>query len=234
MSKIILTADDGEKLTGTLPDSWAEVPLVPYAALASAEGLPARIEAAAALVGLPAAPLLEDVDLFAAICRAAPWLFGDELPEATGAVPSFKHAGATYEHVGHLDKITAEQMEALLNFLRESEGKPLQAAPGLLAVLYRPKGKTQTAEVVEASRLAFATLPVSVAWPALADFMRSSASAALNIRTASALNEQARVTLAALEKTLTMAGASSTFWQKAQRSLFRRWLRNARKMLSIS
>jgi hypothetical protein len=124
-------------------------------------------------------------------------------------------------------------MEALLNFLAAAEGSPLTAAPSLLAVLYCPKGKQQTAEVVSATAEAFATLPMSVAWPALADFLRSSGSVALNIRTVSALSAQVQGLLATLEQALT-GGGSFTFWQKAQRSLSRRWLRNARKMLSTS
>lgn len=231
MHKITLTADDGETLIGKLPPSWADTPLAGYAALATAELLPGRVRATAALVGLPPEPLLQNIRHYGAIRQAAPWLFGSELPEATGAMPSFKHAGTTYVHVGHLARITAEQMEALLNFLRESEGQPLLAAPGLLAVLYCPKGKTQTAEVVGESQAAFATLPMSVAWPALADFMQSSGSAALNIRTVSALKAQASGMLTALEQALATGGASFTFWQKVQRWLFHRWLRNARKML---
>jgi hypothetical protein len=40
MNKIILTATDGERLLGSLPKSWAQVPLTLYANLAAAETLP--------------------------------------------------------------------------------------------------------------------------------------------------------------------------------------------------
>ncbi|RZK55438.1 MAG: hypothetical protein EOO59_10575, partial [Hymenobacter sp.] len=64
-----------------------------------------------------------------------PWLFGGELPDAPSAVDYFTHGGTTYHHVGPLDKISAQQLEALLGFLADSQGKPLDSAPGLLAVL---------------------------------------------------------------------------------------------------
>jgi hypothetical protein len=168
MRKIVLTADDGQPLTGHLPESWAEVPLAGYAALAGADGLPARVEAAAALLGLPAGPLLEDVSLFATLAEQAPWLFGDELPEPELPVAYFTHQGITYHHQGDLQKISAGQMEALLTFLRLNEGHHLACAPHLLAVLYCPQGQSQTPAVVQAAATALATLPMSVAWPALA------------------------------------------------------------------
>jgi hypothetical protein len=233
MKKIILTAEDGERLLGQLPKSWAQVPLTLYANLAAAESLPDKVKATASLVGLPAAPLLADVKHYGAIVEAAPWLFGGELPEAPSPVAYFTHAGTTYYHVGSLAKINAQQMEALMNFLRDNEGHALNCAPGLLAVLYCPDGKEQTAEVVAAAQEAFAALPMSIAWPALADFMRSSGSAALNIRTVSALEEQARNLVLMLETTMAGASASSTFWQKLRSWLFRRWLSNVRKLLSM-
>jgi hypothetical protein len=88
--------------------------------------------------------------------------------------------------------------------------------------------------VVASSQQAFATLPMSVAWPALADFIRSSGSAARSILTVSALEEQTSNLLATLEQAQAMGGASSTFSQKVQRWLFRRWLRSARSQLSKS
>jgi hypothetical protein len=233
MNKIILTATDGEQLLGILPKSWAKVPLTLYANLAAAETMPEKVKATAALVGLPAAPLLADVKHYGAIVEAAPWLFGGELPEAPTPVAYFTHEGTTYHHVGALAKISATQMEALMNFLRDNEGHALNCAPGLLAVLYCPAGKEQTAEVVASAQEAFANLPMSIAWPALADFMRSSGSAALNIRTVSALEEQVKSLVRTLETATEGASASSTFLQKLQRSLFRRWLSNAKKLLSM-
>ncbi|MGI4834643.1 MAG: hypothetical protein ACRYFK_14400 [Janthinobacterium lividum] len=229
MRILTLKADDGEILKGKLPDSWAEVPLAPYAQLAAAESLPARVEALAALVGLPVGPLLEDVSLSATIFEAAPWL-QTELPEATGAMPEFAHLGVWYAHVGHLEKISAGQMEALTDFLQASEGHPLSSAPGLLAVLYCPREEAQTREVVRAAAQAFASLPMSVAWPCLADFTRSSGPAALSIQTAGALASQTRQALSSLEQALA-SGGSGTFWQKLLRSRAQRWLANVQKML---
>lgn len=234
MAKVILTADTGETLIGRLPTGWAQVPLAAYAKLAAAEALPDRITAAAELCSLPAQPLLDDTSHYGAIVKAAPWLFGGELPETPQAVAYFTHEGTTYHHVGNLGKINAGQLEALLTFLADNEGHPLGCAAGLLAVLYCPQGKAQTAKVVGASQAAFATLPMSIAWPALADFMRSSGSAARSILTVSALSGQVSNLLTTLEQAQAMAGASSTFWQKAQRSLFQRWLRSARRQLSKS
>jgi hypothetical protein len=234
MPIVTLTAADGETLTGRLPDSWGQVPLAAYATLATADTFPNRIRATAALVGLPAQPLLDDVSLYGAITRAAPWLFGGALPEAGEPLASFTHQGTTYRHVGNLDKINGEQFEALTNFLREAEGKPLTAAPGLLAVLYCAKGKPQTAEAVAAAQAAFATLPVATAWPALAFFLSSTGPVSLRIQTVSALSGQAEVALATLEQALATPGAFTTCWQRARRWLASRWLRSARKMLGTS
>ena len=230
MNTITLTAAGSDTLTGQLPSSWAEVPLAPYAALATADTFPNRIRAVAALVGLPAQPLLDDVSLYGAIVRAAPWLFG-ALPEASAPMTSFLHQGILYAHVGPLDTISAEQMEALYNFLAEAEGKPLTAAPGLLAVLYAPAGQKQTAAVVAAAQAAFATLPVSVAWPALADFLRAGSSAAQLIGTYSALSTQAEVALLHLEQALQASSASTRCWQKPQRFLLRQWTKSVRATL---
>ncbi|RZK55439.1 MAG: hypothetical protein EOO59_10580 [Hymenobacter sp.] len=100
-------------------------------------------------------------------------------------------------------------------------------------MLYCAAGQEQTREVVAAAQVAFATLPLSIAWPALQDFMRSSGSVALNIRTVSALSEQVSGLLETLTQASQTGGASFTFSQKAQRWLFRRWLRNAKNRLSI-
>jgi hypothetical protein len=232
MSKVTLTADDGETFTGTLPDNWSQVPLEAYARLSGAENLPDRVRATAALCGLPEAILVDDVKLYAAIRQAAPWLFRGELPQAPSAVAYFTYAGTTYRHVGNLAKINAGQFEALLTFLQASEGKPLACAPGLLAVLYCAEGEEQTPEVVRDAAQAFATLPMSIAWPALQDFMRSGAGAALHIRTVSALEEQVKVLLLTLEHATT--GGRTTFWRKPLRALVRAWLSNARKTLSNS
>lgn len=232
MAKVTLTADTGETIVGRLPDSWAQVPLAAYAKLAAAEALPDRITAAADLCSLPAQVLLDDTSHYGAIVKAAPWLFGCELPETPAAAAYFTHEGTTYHHVGNLGKINAGQLEALLTFLADNEGHPLGCAAGLLAVLYCPAGKAQTAKVVGASQQAFATLPMSIAWPALADFMYHSGSAALSIQTCSALSEQTKVLLAILEEAASQTGGASRIsFSSMQRWLFKRWIRSARKML---
>ena len=230
MSRLKITADDGEELFGTLPTGWHDTPLAPYVALDSATTMPETCEAVAQLLGLPAEPFLSDASLVLPVRRLAPFLFDGSLPEASGPVGQFTHEGVIYAHVGHLDKVSAEQMEALLGFLQAHEGKPLAAAPDLLAVLYCPVGRKQTADVVEAAGRAFATLPMSVAWPALADFLRNSGPPAASIRTAWAAEKQLKATLDALEAGLT-GTASTTFWQRRRAGLTRWWVKSVHAWL---
>ncbi len=229
--KINLTDSDGQQLSGYLPTGWHETPLAAYAQLASATTMGQQCEAVAQLLGLPAAPFLEDVSLLLPVRHAAPWLFDGSLPEGPEAIGHFTHQGTVYAHVGSLDKITAEQMEALLSFLSQHESKPLLSAPHLLAVLYCPAGRTQSADMVESVARAFASLPMSTAWPALADFLRSGASAALHIRTVWALEKQAKTILETLEVAVTTDGDSRISFSNMRRWLTRRWVRAARKML---
>lgn len=226
-----LTASDGEVLTGRLPFNWEDTPLAPYVAFICATTMPQRCEAVAALVGLPAAPFLTDVSLILPILRACPFLDDDSLPdEGTGPVPEIQHLGILYRHVGDLHKINAGQMEALFGFLAQHQGQPLTAGPALLAVLYCRDGAEQTGDEVEAATLAFASLPMALAWPALMAFFRSSSTAATSIRSASALISTTEKMLNEMEKALTV-GASTTFWRKPLTWLTRMWLRNVRKML---
>ncbi len=178
-------------LTGQLAEGWHEVPLAGYAQLKSAKSVRARIIATAALCGLPAEPLIEDSGIFGAIVRAAPWLFSGPLPEKMNR-DVLTHLGQQYRYVGDLHRISAEQLEALLNFLQEHKEAPLLSAPSLLAVLYCPVNGIQDADSVEAAAAAFATLPVSDAWPVLLDFLRSGAPAALHIRNSSAVLNSTR------------------------------------------
>ena len=233
MSKIILTAEDGEKLTGKVPDSWAQVPLAGYAALAVAETLPARVEATAALVGLPAAPLLEEVRHFMCIVEAAPWLFTGPLP-ATEPVAYFTHQGKTYRSTGDLSKLSAGQLEALYTFQQAHPGRPLEAGPGLLAVLFCPEGEQQTPEVVRDAAAALASLPMSVAWPALNGFFLRGASYSVTIRTALDAQAQVAKMLAAVEEQMNSPARFSRFWQRPLRWLTLRWLTSVRKTVAMS
>lgn len=228
----ITLAAPGETLTGRLPESWAEVPLSPYAQLATAGSVRARIAATAAICSLPAAPLLEDTGLFGVIVRAAPWLFRGPLPDELPRQALIAHEGTAYAFAGDLHKISAGQLEALLGFLSQHADAPLLAAPAILAVLYCPVGEAQTADVVERTTDAFARLPVAVAWPALLDFLRSGANAALHIRNSSALLAATHTLLAELETSLTATGGgSSTSSQRLRRWLIRTWIRYAKRRL---
>ena len=232
--KIILTAEDGEKLTGKIPDSWAQVPLAGYAALAVAETLPARVEATAALVGLPAAPLLEEVRHFAHIAQAAPWLFAGPLPATETPVAYFTHQGKTYRSSGDLSKLTAGQLEALYTFQQAHPDRPLEAGPGLLAVLFCPEGEQQTPEVVRDAAAALASLPMSIAWPALNGFFLRGATYSVAIRTALDAQAQVAKLLAAVEEQMNSPAHFSRFWQRPLRWLTRHWLTNVRKTAAMS
>lgn len=232
MPTIKITDSDGGVFTGTLPTSWHDTPLGPYVAIATATTMPETCSAVAQLLGVPAEVFLSDVSHLLPIKAACPWLFDGSLPEeSAGALTSFLHQGQLYNHVGNLEKISAEQMEALLSFLNEHQGKPLAAAPSLLAVLYSPHGYDQTPDVVEVVAKAFELLPMATAWPALAFFLSSSSKPALLIQTVSALEKQTLHLLETLEEAVQTAGDSRTYWSRTRRWLTRRWLRHAKKAL---
>ncbi|MDO7846473.1 hypothetical protein Q5H92_08900 [Hymenobacter sp. M29] len=232
MVRIKIKDSEGAELFGTLPTSWGSTPLAPFLALATAKTMPERCVAVAQMLGVPEEVFLSDVSHLVPIQRAAPWLFDGTLPDATELVPTIYHEGKRYNHVGHLDRINGEQMEALLNFLRDHEANPLASSPALLAVLYCPAKTKQTADVVAAAARAFETLDMAQAWPALAVFLRSSGRAAWSIRTALALEKELRTILETLEAAMPPTTASTTLWQRARGGLVRLWLRNAKKTLS--
>lgn len=229
MSTITLTATDGEIITRPVPTSWAQVPLAPYAKLAQAweAGLVPRIEALAALLDIPAQPLLDNVEVYGQMLRLMPWL--GELPAGEG-VQCFKHLGVVYECAGQLKKLSAGQLEAIYTMQQAFEGRALEAAPGVLAVLFVPKGKKLTPELHLASTNAFASLPVSVAWPLISRFIRSSSQCATSILTASALSAQLSQALATLETSLTATGSRTSFLN-LRRWLARTWIKSVRKTL---
>jgi hypothetical protein len=235
MPRIKITPSEGEPLYGQLPDGWGSTPLAPFVAIATAKTMPETCEAVAQVLGVPAEVFLSDVSHLVPIQRAAPWLFDGSLPEPPDVLPAtLHHRGQGYKHVGNLARVSAEQMEALLGFLDDHRGNPLTSAPALLAVLYCPVGKKQTADVVKASAEAFATLDMAQAWPALQDFLRSSAKPALSIRTALALESQLRAMLETLEQAMPTPTASTTLWRRMLGALVRLWLKYARKTLSKS
>lgn len=248
MRKLTLTADH-ETLVGYLPDSWAEVPIQPFAELAATaqdlpEGVPAAhlfthragCEALARLLALPtAAPLLADMSLLRPICEAAPWLFLGPLPEANGLAERFTHQGLTYVHSGLLDDTTGGQLEALLGFLQASGGNALACAPHLLAVLYQPVGQELTAQVVATSAAALATLPMSLGWPAIANFLLRFTPLAMLTQKHLAAQHTAEQALSALETAATCpTSAPRGFSLSMRRWLVRHWIRLVRKQLATS
>jgi hypothetical protein len=251
MRKFKIDASDGEVLTGHIPESWGEVPFRKYVDLAAtAQKLPDSItnptahmfasvagcKAIAPLLGLPTAePFLQDTQLLLPIFEAAPWLFLGPLPLAEDLVTVFTHQGVTYTYVGGLDNANGGQMEALLAFLRESDGNPVACGPQLLAVLYTAKGQTQTPQSVKEAGDAFETLPMSIAWPCLQNFMVRSMPLALPIQRYLALRPSVEQALSALEQ-----GADSKILASLGRSwsmhrwLGKIWLRLVRRTLMIS
>lgn len=245
MHKLTLTASDGEVLLAHAPASWAEVPLAAYADFAAtAQPLPASLtqptahaftspascQALATLLGLPTAePLLADRRVLLTVYQVSPFLFTGPLP-AAGAVPSFAHRGTVYEYCGGLPNATGEQLEALLAFMSEHEGHPLGCGPNLLAILYRPTGQAQTPAVVEATAAAFASLPLSLAWPALADFTQRSAPWLLATQRYLAARPAAGQVLSALERALASASPGRSW--SMRRWLGKVWLRHAAKLLT--
>ena len=163
---------------GELPTGWHEVPLATFLKYQERpEELRPTAAVLALLTGIPEHILAEDVSLCVPLYKGLGW-FMSSLPEGE-PVTSFRLAGIEYEHVGNLSMINAGQFEALADFLREHKADPVQAAPWLLAVLFKPTGQQQTPEVVEACATAFLELPMSVAYPVVQDFLRSGASSAL-------------------------------------------------------
>ena len=248
MRKITITASDGEKIAGQLPQSWAEVGFKAYADLAAtAQTVPdgitptahvfanvAGCHALATLLDLPTAdPLLTDVSLLLTIYDAAPWLFVGPLPAADEPTATFTHLGTTYDYAGGLDKATGGQMEALLAFLNVHEGNPLGAGPALLAVLYTPTGQPQTPETVKVAALALETLPMSVAWPCVQAFLSRSAPTAMLIQKYLALRPQVEKLLSALETPL-QHSASPGHCSNLLRWLTKAYLKRVRKALTAS
>lgn len=235
MSKIKITDPDGNVLTGKMPTSWADVSLAKYAALAAANDWPARCHALAAICELPPAPFLADVSLCVPILKGAAFLLDGPLPALSDSPPhSFKHLGITYVPApANLEKINGAQLEGLLAFLRDHEGDALAAAPHLLAALYKPEGSALTADVVEASAAALASLPMAIGYVLLLDFWQRSASWALPIQRYLAVRPVVEQMLSALE-TLSQASASPGRSWNMLRWLIARWIRRVKQALQIS
>jgi hypothetical protein len=194
-------------LTATLPTSWDDVPLLPFCRLLAAKTLADQVTATAELVGVEPELLLADFKAYAAI--KADLGFMSELPPAQDAMPELLHAGVLYHHVGNLQTISVGQMEALVEFLHEHEAAPLLAAPHLLAVLYKPAGLSLSkwdANAITNTATAFEALPVSLAWPALTNFLVATGPLALTFRQYSAARDATTNLLTTIEGALPPLG----------------------------
>jgi hypothetical protein len=249
MHKLKLTASDGEVLTGQLPESWAEVPLASYVALAlAAQPVPAGImptvhpfanaagcQALATLLGLPTAePFLADISLLLPIYEATPWLFDGPLPTAAPTA-GFTHLGQVYDYVGgDFDTLTLGQWEALTSFLQESDGQPLRVAPQLLAVLYAPQGQPQSATTVQHAAQAFDTLPLSVAWPAIQSFLQRALPLALATQSYLAARPLVEQVVHALAQGLATSPTSAPrgLYLNTGRWLAKHWLKLVQRQLA--
>jgi hypothetical protein len=231
---INLSDNEGGAFTGMLPTSWDDVPLLKYGALAAAQNLNERAIAYAALLGLPAEPLVEDVSVYAYLRKAGAFLFDGPLPETPEALPSFTHAGITYQYIGDLQKMNGGQYEALtglLDHMKASGADPLTKTHELLAVLYVPQGQEQNAATVDAAATAFQTLPMSIGYPAVQAFFLRNWKSAQPIRTFSAVQAEVQQTLATVEQAISASQASS--WNLL-RWLSLMWIRRVKKTLSAA
>jgi hypothetical protein len=239
MRKLQLEAADGALLTGHLPDSWAEVPFRPYVNLvATARPVPACItptahayvseagcHALAHLLGLPAGePLYNKISLLPGLYQAAPWLFVGPLPLAEELTTAFTHSGIHYRYAPASElgpEAAANRERVLLWYLRETDGNPLHCLPQLLAALYAPGGAPPSVESDRAGTLAFETLPLSIGWPCLLQFVVPEMLAATPIARYQALRPMVAQALRALE-----AAAVTAPTPKPSGPL-RRWLDHA-------
>ena len=236
MPKLLLTdPTTGQQHKGTLPASWRQVPLSAFLKFHELhEGHRSELvflHSVIALTGLPAHLFEEDVSLARTLAEQMPF-FSDGLPEDE-PVPVFTHKGRRYEHVGDFGKLAAGQFEALLSFLDAATPKPVFAAPDLLAVLYREQGTEQDPASVSAATKAFHSLPMSVAWPAVAAFLTAWAQSAWRIQAYSAAKLQVETALRTVEQTLTQAtvGASPGRSSRILGWLGKRYVRSVRGQL---
>lgn len=231
MKQIKISDNEGSSYVGSLPESWDEVPLHKYAALAAANGFKERATALVSLVGLPEEVVLEDSSVVGHILRACPFLLQGTLPTAEKAIPEFTHQGVRYTHVGDLLRISCAQYEALDTVLRQAEAEqvsPLLLGHELLAVLYVPAGKKQDADTVAAASEAFKTLPVSIGYPALQVFFCNNWKSSQAIRTYLAAKPQAEAALREIEQALSASQESS--WS-LRRWLSLTWVRRVKRTL---
>lgn len=236
----------------TLKTGWHEVTLAEFGAyqrdIAPLLADPAPLAKLDGIIALAKwvsdAPLdwLEaDVKRPAAIIEDCRWVH--TLPaEGAEPVPLFTHNGRTYHHVGNLDTINAGQMQALLTTVEDHGDDVAALWPRLLAVLYKEAGVAQSVDTYEATAAALGSLPVTVGWPALAFFLRSSAPLALAFQQSS--NAQAeverletaiRAAVTALESGLArpiQAGGLRGFFLRWRRSAAARWLKSVKRTLA--
>jgi hypothetical protein len=233
MHKIKVTDSAGQVLQGTIPTSWAEVQLGPYAALAAAADWNTRAAALAAVCGLPAAVFTSDTSHCVPILEVAPFLLNGPLPEAAEGIPaSFTHLGVTYVPApADLERISGDQLEYLTRFLAEAEGDALGASRFLLAILFKPAGTEGLPEsVIQATADAFATLPMSVGYPLLLNFWKRSEALALPIQRYLALRPGVEKLRNALEAVSIILAQPASSWS-LRRWLTRLWLRLVSKQL---
>ena len=231
MKTITIRDNEQNVFVGTLPRNWSDVPLRAFLErerTPDAERTTPRV--LAMLTGIPEEILFDDVSLCVPLWGALEW-FRTTLPQEP-ALPSFRHLGVEYQHTGNLQKLSAGQLEALSDFLREYADEPIQAASYILAVLYKPTSCARlTPEIVTQSAEAFRTLSMTIAYPAILDFTRAGASAAFSFRTYLELAPKAAQLLQTLDELSRSSGASKPFYTRWRNSLFRMWIRYARKQL---
>jgi hypothetical protein len=237
----------------TLKSGWHEVTLAEFGTY-ERDIAPLFADAANALAWLdgiialakwvsdaPTEWLEADVKRPAAIIEDCRWVH--TLPaEGTEPVPLFTHEGRTYHHAGNLDTINAGQMQALLATVEDHGADVAALWPRLLAVLYKEAGAAQTVDTYEATAAALGSLPVTVGWPALAFFLRSSAPLALASQQSSSAQTEAERLEAAIHAAVTalesdlaapiQARGLRGFFLRWRRSAVARWLKSVKRTLA--
>lgn len=210
--KTINISDGTTNYAGTLPDGWHEVPVSAFIQYEEQRESLKVVErmclAAHLLTGIPMEVLTQDVSIAATIQNQCLWFF-DSLPEPF-AVEELQHAGKSFTWCGSMEKLTAGQFEALVEYIQQAQGKPLTQIHVLLAILYQEQGKPQTATSVAKHAELFLSLPMDKAYSAIGFFLSCSGPSAQRILKSSELENQVMVTLKNLEVQLSRLSSNSS------------------------
>jgi hypothetical protein len=202
----VTDSETGTVYPGQLPTGWHEVPVSAFQEFArlQLERRPelAMLSAVQALTNIPYEVLESDVSVAVVLGKELPWFF-DGLPTGEPAA-KLSHRGIVYDHCEEFGRLSAGQFEALLAFLEEGKDSPAIAASYLLAVLLVRRGHKQNAKVVREAAEAFASLPMSVAWPYVINFLTAWSSNAVQLQACSVAAMQTETALLQMAEALSL------------------------------